>query len=104
MDNRVQLLKQHFLLQVLKKLTRVEAEAIIDTIMPGITEAAEKDSESRVRKEAIFCMRELHSVVGAETFAKYKLSQRVTRLLDVYLAKANSQSRGNISVASSVKE
>ncbi|XP_062552162.1 CLIP-associating protein isoform X7 [Armigeres subalbatus] len=86
-------------LKVLKELAHKQGKDLtdnhLDSIMPNIARLAD-DSQSMVRKAAVFCMVELYIVMGEEKvkpkFALLNASK--IRLLNVYIAKSMSSNKG----------
>ncbi|XP_055538198.1 CLIP-associating protein isoform X10 [Wyeomyia smithii] len=90
-------------LKILKELAHEQGKDLtdnhLDNIMPNIARLAD-DSQSMVRKAAVFCMVELYIVMGEDKvkpkFALLNASK--IRLLNVYITKAlGSNSKGSIS-------
>ncbi|KXJ72138.1 hypothetical protein RP20_CCG018774 [Aedes albopictus] len=86
-------------LKILKELAHKQGKDLtdnhLDSIMPNIARLAD-DSQSMVRKAAVFCMVELYIVMGEEKvkpkFALLNASK--IRLLNVYIAKSMSSNKG----------
>ncbi|XP_065094586.1 CLIP-associating protein isoform X2 [Ochlerotatus camptorhynchus] len=86
-------------LKILKELAHKQGKDLtdnhLDSIMPNIARLAD-DSQSMVRKAAVFCMVELYVVMGEEKvkpkFALLNASK--IRLLNVYIAKSLSSNKG----------
>ncbi|XP_021695281.1 CLIP-associating protein isoform X5 [Aedes aegypti] len=89
-------------LKILKELAHKQGKDLtdnhLDSIMPNIARLAD-DSQSMVRKAAVFCMVELYIVMGEEKvkpkFALLNASK--IRLLNVYIAKSMSSNKGSSS-------
>ncbi|XP_053689926.1 CLIP-associating protein isoform X2 [Sabethes cyaneus] len=90
-------------LKILKELAHEQGKDLtdnhLDNIMPNIARLTD-DSQSMVRKAAVFCMVELYIVMGEEKVKpKFTLlNASKIRLLNVYITKAlGSNSKGSIS-------